>query len=372
MRFLRGLFMTFFCFILLLFFSDNTDAKIVVDSKIDGVSSLYIIDDDGSNRRLLTDTLNPGIPRWSPDGKQIVFQRLVNPRDIQRYHLFLMNADGTNIQQLTSPEDTYRDVHPSFSPDGKFVLFRRLQEERGKEEHHICTINLATGSIRELVDLPTNKPTWSPDGKKIIFFNIGNLANKMSNIWIMEADGGNPRELLRPANPPPRLSIHRSNPRWSQDSKKILYTETHIKLVDDANGNVQRVPAGYHYFIYDLQRQQTKRLNIPKNLRYVEVCWMDNDRSIVFTAGIEELNVPFEEPMPLYNLHKYHIATGELERLTELQEREYGLDWISDDTYNVSPKDKKVIQWGKLKTNILGQLYLVQEFVREIGLNVVK
>lgn len=234
MRFLNMTFMTFVCFILLLFFLVNTDAKIVVDSKIDGVSSLYIIDDDGSNRKLLTNTLNPGIPRWSPDGKQIVFQRLVNPRNIHRFHLFLMNADGTNIQQLTSPEDTYRDVHPSFSPDGKFVLFRRLKEVGEKWEHCICTINLTTGSIKELSDLPVNKPTWSPDGKKIIFFNIGNLRNEMSNIWIMEADGGNPRKLLRPASPPPRLSIHRSNPRWSQDSKKILYTENHLKAVDDA------------------------------------------------------------------------------------------------------------------------------------------
>ena len=369
---MRFLIMTFFYFILLLFFLVNTDAKIVVDSKIDGVSGLYIIDDDGSNRKLLTNSLNPGIPRWSPDGKQIVFQRLVNPRNIHRFHLFLMNADGTDIQQLTSPDDTYSDDHPSFSPDGKFVLFNRLKEVGGKSEHCICTINLADGSFRGLADLYVNNPTWSPDGRKIAFSNIGNLGNEMSNIWIMEADGGNPRKLLRPASPPPRLSIHRSNPRWSQDSKKILYTENHLKTVDDANGNVQIVPAGYHYFIYDLQRQQTKRLNIPKNLRYVEVCWMDNDKSIVFTAGVEELNVPVEEPMPFYNIHKYNIATGELVRLTELQGREYALDWISDDTYNVSPKDKKVIQWGKLKTHIFRQLYVVQEFTREIGLNVVK
>ncbi|MYB64542.1 hypothetical protein F4X73_07605, partial [Candidatus Poribacteria bacterium] len=95
-------------------------AKIVFTSSRDGTLGIYVMDDDGSNVKLLTDKLKPVAPRWSPDGKQIVFERRVFLDDSQRLHLFIMNADGTNIRQLTPPIDG-RDVHPSFSSDGASI-----------------------------------------------------------------------------------------------------------------------------------------------------------------------------------------------------------------------------------------------------------
>ena len=94
------------CLILML--STVASAKIVFDSKRDGVQGIYVMDDDGSNLTLLTDTLSPTFPRWSPDGKQIVFERQVHPHDTQRSHLFMMNADGTNLHQLTPPHAAIR------------------------------------------------------------------------------------------------------------------------------------------------------------------------------------------------------------------------------------------------------------------------
>ena len=54
---------------------------------------------DGTNVVQLTNnTVGDLTPTWSPDGTQIVFHRLV----AGRFQLFVMNADGTNPHQITS------------------------------------------------------------------------------------------------------------------------------------------------------------------------------------------------------------------------------------------------------------------------------
>jgi TolB protein len=52
----------------------SASAKIVFESKRDGNYEIYVMDDDGSNiQRLTNNLLGDYSPRWSPDGKQIVF-----------------------------------------------------------------------------------------------------------------------------------------------------------------------------------------------------------------------------------------------------------------------------------------------------------
>ena len=87
--------------LLLLLLSSGASAKIVFSSVRDGVYSINVMDDDGSNQTLITESedLRPVLPQWSPDGKQILFQRSV--RINAKTVLFLMNVDGTNVRQLS-------------------------------------------------------------------------------------------------------------------------------------------------------------------------------------------------------------------------------------------------------------------------------
>ncbi len=338
------------CLILLLF-STVVSAKIVFNSKRDGIRGIYTMDDDGSDITLLTDTLSPRSPRWSPDGKQIVFSRLKGPKDTEQWHIFLMNADGSNIRQLTAPDDTYRDAHPSFSPDGKSIIFKRLERKNNEYIPSVCVIDLASGQIKEISDLGVNNPEWSPDGRKIVFTNVSTIGKTVSNVWVMAADGGNLQELLPLVPPPPvgQLAISRYAPKWSADSKKILYEESRHKPAE-IDGVVHLLPQGYYYFIYDLTRKQLHRLvGIPKDLRSAGTDWMDNDKYIVFSAAKTRLNEPIKGPSPSYNIYKYHIATSKITRLTEHPGADYSLDWISDDVLSVTPQGKKKITWGTLK-----------------------
>lgn len=121
---MRRLSVCFFCITLLLV-SNIVDAKIVFKSVRGDVKGIFVMNDDGSDVRLLTDKLKPSRASWSPDGKQIVFERWINLVDSKSHHIFIMNSDGTSIRQLTEPRDGC-DKHPVFSPDGKFVLFSRF------------------------------------------------------------------------------------------------------------------------------------------------------------------------------------------------------------------------------------------------------
>ena len=211
-------------------------------------------------------------------------------------------------------------------------------------------MDLASGQIKKISDLGVNHPEWSPDGKKIAFSNVSTIGKTGSNIWIMTADGGNPRELLPPEPPPPigQLIIDRFKPKWSMDGKKILYTEYQHKPVE-IDGVVHLLPQGYYYFIYDFTHRQSRRLNIPKDYRSAGINWMDNDKSIVFSAAKTKLNEPIQGPLPSFNTYKYHITTSKITRLTEHPGVDYAFDWISDDVLSVTPQDKKKITWGTLK-----------------------
>src|ERR1700752_3279989 len=89
------------------------NGKIAFESKRDGNSEVYIMNNDGSGQMNLTNNLAEDIdPTFSPDGTRIAF---ASARDGNN-EIYIMNADGTNQTRLTN--NSADELQPAFSPDG--------------------------------------------------------------------------------------------------------------------------------------------------------------------------------------------------------------------------------------------------------------
>jgi TolB protein len=141
----------------------------------------------------------PPIGNTSLSGK-IVFTCFVQQID----QICLMNADGSGRRQLTDFDAT--SFYASLSPDGETIYF--VSRKDGPFE--IYSMNLNGRNVERLTNGigALYAPELSPNGNRIIFTNHGN------GIWIMRADGNNPRPLTT------RDDI---DPTWSPDGSMIAF-----------------------------------------------------------------------------------------------------------------------------------------------------
>ena len=319
--------------------------KITFSSRRDGIEGVYVMDDDGGNQTLLIegDHKLPYPNCWSPDGKQIVFKG-------KFYCLYLMNADGTNVRQLTEP-GVYVN-RASFSPDGQSLVFKRRIEKPGAWKDGTVVLNIETGEMEEISDFWGNQHDWAPDGKHIICAEPS-THGVHNTIYIMDADGDNLRELIPVAPNDGEWTIHRQKPRWSPDGKQIVFLQKEWKTVTGPNGRETGFFKAFRYMICNRNGGNLRSLPIiPKDMEGLAVDWMDDGDSIVFSARTEfPLNQPLPDDFDWFtgNIYKYHIKTRVITRLTNHPGHDESLDWISDDVLSVSPKDKKKVTWGTLK-----------------------
>jgi TolB protein len=152
--------------------------------------------DNGSAQTFLTDDLfsNAG-DTYTPDGKQILFGSSAGGISSA---VWRMNADGSGKERLT---DVARVFCPAgMSPDGEKVLLIPFCANADFKPQNIFVMNADGTGVRQLtnpgrgiVDLAG---VYSPDGTKIAFSSNRANPNGLFGVWTMNADGSNPKLLL--------------------------------------------------------------------------------------------------------------------------------------------------------------------------------
>ena len=319
----------------------NIDAKIVFQAKMkhtgDTFYHIYAMEDDGSNlRRITSRSRYDRVPKWFPNGKQIVFERdwgygKRNTGDIMHREFFIIDETGMNEHSFM---DNHRqDMSPVPSPDGRYILFQSSRDDKYMD---IYSFDLVRKELNQLThnntveDGYSQKASWSPDGNKVVYHDVGD------SIWIMDSDGGR-KERITPFHQGDTF-LQRGYIRWSPSGKYIMYYELEQSVVNEP----VKVIAN-HIVIHNVLTDRRTLHKLPTDAILSGTTWMGNDRSVLF-AYREQDDAP-------RNIYRYDLNSRKMTQLTDFP-LGYGYalfpHWV-EGSLAVSRQDKLTTCWGDLK-----------------------
>ncbi len=123
---------------------------------------------DGTEQLQLTfPPIAPLLPRWSPDGKTIVFFQFAQGSD-KPARIYEVSPEG-GTPRLLLPDDPGQQLDPNWSPDGSKIIFS------GESNNPSSSIRIFDVSSHQLTILPGSgglySPRWSPDGRYVSAFS---------------------------------------------------------------------------------------------------------------------------------------------------------------------------------------------------------
>ncbi|MGA2090057.1 MAG: Tol-Pal system beta propeller repeat protein TolB [Endomicrobiales bacterium] len=237
--------------------------KIVFSNNQSGYKELYLADYDGHNvRKLTSDNSIDILPKWSPDGSEILYTTYAynNP------DLFLFSINGARKKPISQSQGL--NCAGTFSPDGSQIA---LTMSRGNLPH-LYIIDRSGHVIKKLTAGLSNNtsPSYAPNGREIVF-----ISDRSGNpqLYIMSLDGSNVRRLTADG--------FCDSPAWSPRGDKIAFT------MRRGNGIT------YDIYLYDLSTGDIIRLT--QDERHNEnPSWSPDGRFIIFSttrSGKQELYI---------------------------------------------------------------------------------
>ena len=234
------------------------------------------------------------------------------------YEIYVMDADGNNQQNLTN--DPNFDNSPSWSPDGKRIAF--MSDRDGHFDmpgrlpnYEIYVMDADGGNPQNLTNDPNNdvSPSWSPDGERIVFSSErdGNRDGNQENyeIYVMDADGNNQQRLTD-------NDFYDSAPSWSPDGERIAFVSRRDGHFIGDFGLTSEI------YVMDADGKNTRRLT---NNRKTDVApsWSPDGKWIAFASDRKGDDVNFE-------IYVMDADGGNQRRLTNNRKSDTVPSWSSD------------------------------------------
>jgi hypothetical protein len=174
---------------------------------------LFVMDADGTNVVDLNLNIPFRTPTWSPDGTRLAGSDGLN--------IFIVNSDGSGLTQVTdhvpTPEVGEHFDSPNWAPDGTRIAYNGTPGS-GELACHIVNTD-GTGNVK--IKDQCASPAWSPDGSKIAF------NDPAGHLFVMRTDGSDVTDLS--VVTPPYIDggdARDRSPAWSPDGGQIAVSST--------------------------------------------------------------------------------------------------------------------------------------------------
>ena len=193
--------------------------RMACDAPWAGQRRIWTVDPLGHNPRQVTSDVSEAIvhvrPRFSPDGRRIVFQN----RESTKFDVRIVDLATQKLQWVTN--DLFQDLQPVWSPSGRYIYFasyrtgglnlwRIAVTSSGKPRG--APRQITTGAGQDL------EPSLSADGARLAFA----IRRQNASIWTLPVDPGTGRPTGAPRE---TIATNREDSRaaWSPDGRSIAF-----------------------------------------------------------------------------------------------------------------------------------------------------
>jgi TolB protein len=238
---------------------------IAFDARRDGQQRIYRATMTGQQEQRVTSDSSEAIhhirPRWSPDGKRLVYQR------VERTRFDIAIVDAATQQSRIVTRDAYRKIQPAWARDGRAIFYSsdagggmniwRLALDRNANPVGTAQ-QVTTGAGQDLQVAP------APDGDRFAFTTL----HQNADLWVLPltpegALAGEPRQLVA-------TTREDSRGAWSPDSKSIAFNS-------DRSGTM-------NLWLYNVGDGSTRQLTRGAGGDF-QPTWSPDGKTLVFFSG---------------------------------------------------------------------------------------
>ena len=184
---------------------------------------LFVVRADGSDRRQVTfHAGDQGFPSWDPSGRRLVFDGSWPDKSAAGIHygLGIVDLQTGSVHRITHGQDGA----PAWSPDGRLIVFSRHRPNGIA----LFTVHPDGTDVHQLTSykLLAMNADWSPDGSRIVFNDNEDLPSGTvtQDVMVIGRHGHDLRNVTK-NNPARRASFM---PTWSPDGRKIVFIDAHV------------------------------------------------------------------------------------------------------------------------------------------------
>jgi Tol biopolymer transport system component len=160
--------------------------------------------------------LGPGAPgAWSPDGSRLALEGWADTSPGRDGVYTASATDGSDLVRLTSNPYGGHDIPGDYSPDGTRIAFFRENPNLGHDRFALSVVSVNGGAVHRLSGWQSDfgGASWSPDGQWIL------TDNSRGGLYVVHPDGSGRHQIPLAVG----SRAFAFTPSWSPDGKQIIF-----------------------------------------------------------------------------------------------------------------------------------------------------